>query len=230
MKAYIIGDKNNQVSIKAMNGFANTMSHFKTSWTIELIQQTSPETLDKDLHPFPGLEWNFPINDEIRIDKSGMVLQGYRTNNVKKVFACLISHARLWIRCVKLNEPIMVFEHDAKLIRPFAPDFEWEGGGLGLNDPRGATFNSVKYHKMIANKGEGVHFAPYVTDLSRPQGLAGNSAYIIKPFAAKQLLEKLKETGGWPNDALMCNQHFGWVKVLYPYATSLQRVRSTTTL
>ena len=230
MKAYIIGDKNNQTSVKAMNGFANTMSHFKTSWTIELVQQTSPETLEKDLHPFPGLKWNFPINEEARLDKSGMVLQGYRTNDVKKVFACLISHARLWIRCVKLNEPIMVFEHDAKLIRPFDPNFEWEGGVLGLNDPRGATFNSPQYHVHIASKGPGVHRAPYVTDVSRPQGLAGNSAYIIKPFAAKQLLEKLKETGGWPNDALMCNQHFDWIKVLYPYATGLQRVRSTTTL
>ena len=230
MKAYIIGDKNNHTSVKAMNRFANTMSHFKTSWTIELVQQTSPETLEKDLHPFPGLKWNFPINEEARLDKSGMVLQGYRTNDVKKVFACLISHARLWIRSVKLNEPIMVFEHDAKVIRPFDPNFEWEGGVLGLNDPRGATFNSPQYHVHIASKGPGVHRAPYVTDVSRPQGLAGNSAYIIKPFAAKQLLEKLKETGGWPNDALMCNQHFDWIKVLYPYATGLQRVRSTTTL
>ena len=230
MKSYIIGDKNNQTSVKAMNGFANTMSHFKTSWTIELVQQTSPETLEKDLHPFPGLKWNFPINEEARLDKSGMVLQGYRTNDVKKVFACLISDARLWIRCIKLNEPIIVFEHDAKLIRPFDPNFEWEGGVLGLNDPRGATFNSPQYHVHIASKGPGVHRAPYVTDVSRPQGLAGNSAYIIKPFAAKQLLEKLKETGGWPNDALMCNQHFDWIKVLYPYATGLQRVRSTTTL
>tara|TARA_B100001093_G_scaffold148047_1_gene140746 strand:- start:2567 stop:3259 length:693 start_codon:yes stop_codon:yes gene_type:complete len=230
MKAYIIGDKDNQVSVKAMNGFANTMSHFKTSWTIELVQQTSPETLENDLTPFPGLKWNYPINEEIKIDKSGMVLQGYRTNDVKKVFACLISHARLWLRCIKLDEPIVIFEHDAKLIRPFDPDFEWEGGVLGLNDPRGATFNSRKFHETIANKGQGVHDAPYVADISRPQGLAGNSAYIIKPFAAKELLKKLKETGGWPNDALMCNQHFDFIKVLYPYATGLQNVRSTTTL
>ena len=230
MKGYIIGDKNNSTSIRGMNGCASSMAIYKQKFTVEFIQQTSPETLEKDLTPFPGLKWNFPINNESRVDKSGMVLQGYRTNNVNKVFACLISHARLWLRCIKLDEPIMILEHDAKFIRNFDPDFEWEGGVLGLNDPRGATFNSPQYHVHVASKGHGVHNAPYVADISRPQGLPGNSAYIIKPFAAKQLLEKLKETGGWPNDALMCNQHFDWIKVLYPYATGLQSVRSTTTL
>ena len=230
MKGYIIGDKNNSTSIRGMNECASSMVVYKQKFTIEFIQQTSPETLKKDLNPFPGLKWNFPINTESRVDKSGMILQGYRTNNVNKVFACLISHARLWLRCIKLDEPIMILEHDAKFIRNFDPDFEWEGGVLGLNDPRGATFNSAQYHVHVASKGPGVYRAPYVTDVSRPQGLAGNSAYIIKPFAAKQLLEKLKETGGWPNDALMCNQHFDWIKVLYPYATRLQNVRSTTTL
>ena len=230
MKGYIIGDRNNSTSIRGMNGCASSMAIYKQKFIVEFIQQTSPETLEKDLNPFPGLKWNFPINTESRVDKSGMILQGYRTNNVNKVFACLISHARLWLRCIKLDEPIMILEHDAKFIRNFDPDFEWEGGVLGLNDPRGATFNSAQYHVHIASKGPGVYRAPYVTDVSRPQGLPGNSAYIIKPFAAKQLLEKLKETGGWPNDALMCNQHFDWIKVLYPYATGLQSVRSTTTL
>ena len=231
MKAYIIGDRNNQASVKAMNGCATSIAYLKQDFKIEFVQQTSPETLNNDINPFPGLKWNYPLNNTSRVDEdSGMVLQGYRTNSMAKVFSCLVSHARLWLRCAQQNESIMILEHDAKFIRKFDPDFEWDGGVLGLNDPRGATFNSLKYHALISNKGNGVHDAPYVADISRPQGLAGNSAYIIKPFAAIELLEKLKETGGWPNDALMCNQHFDWIKVLYPYATELQRVRSTTTL
>ena len=231
MRGYIIGDKNNQTSVRAMNGCANSMSSLKMDFTVEFVQQTSPETLERDLVPFPGLKWNHPLNTASRVDEaSGMTLEGYRTNSLSKVFACLVSHTKLWLRCVQMDESIMILEHDAVFTRKFDPDFEWEGGVLGLNDPRGATFNSVQYHHSIASKGKGVHNAPYVADVSRPQGLAGNSAYIIKPFAAKQLLEKLKETGGWPNDALMCNQHFDWIKVLYPYVTGLQNVRSTTTL
>ena len=231
MNGYIIGDRNNPVSVKGMNGCAASMAQLKQDFTIQFVQQTSPDTLADHMKPFPGLYWNYPLNDGKRTDeKTGMILQGYRTNSLAKVFACLVSHARLWLRCVQKNEPIMILEHDAKFIRKFDPDFEWEGGVLGLNDPRGATFNSAQYHALVAHKGPGVHKAPYVADVSRPQGLAGNSAYIIKPFAAKELLEKMKETGGWPNDALICNQHFDWIKVLYPYATGLQNIRSTTTL
>jgi GR25 family glycosyltransferase involved in LPS biosynthesis len=231
MNGYIIGDRNNPTSVKGMNGCAASMAQLKQDFTIQFVQQTSPDTLAEHMKPFPGLYWNYPLNDGKRTDeKTGMILQGYRTNSLSKVFACLISHARLWLRCVQKNEPIMILEHDAMFTRKFDPDFEWEGGVLGLNDPRGATFNSAQYHVLVASKGEGVHDAPYVADVSRPQGLAGNSAYIIKPFAAKELLEKLKETGGWPNDALICNQHFDWIKVLYPYATGLQNIRSTTTL
>ena len=231
MNGYIIGDRNNPTSVKGMNGCAASMAQLKQDFTIQFVQQTSPDTLAEHMKPFPGLYWNYPLNDGKRTDeKTGMILQGYRTNSLSKVFACLISHARLWLRCVQKNEPIMILEHDAMFTRKFDPDFEWEGGVLGLNDPRGATFNSAQYHVLVASKGEGVHKAPYVADVSRPQGLAGNSAYIIKPFAAKELLEKLKEIGGWPNDALMCNQHFDWIKVLYPYATGLQNIESTTTL
>jgi GR25 family glycosyltransferase involved in LPS biosynthesis len=231
MNGYIIGDRNNPTSVKGMNGCAASMAQLKQDFTIQFVQQTSPDTLAEHMKPFPGLYWNYPLNDGKRTDeKTGMILQGYRTNSLSKVFACLRSHARLWLRCVQKNEPIMILEHDAMFTRKFDPDFEWEGGVLGLNDPRGATFNSAQYHVLVASKGEGVHDAPYVADVSRPQGLAGNSAYIIKPFAAKELLEKLKETGGWPNDALMCNQHFDWIKVLYPYATGLQNIESTTTL
>lgn len=231
MQGYIIGDRNNPTSVKGMNGCAASMAQLKQDFTIQFVQQTSPDTLADHMKPFPGLYWNYPLNDGKRTDEAtGMILQGYRTNSLSKVFACLVSHARLWLRCVQKNEPIMILEHDAKFVRKFDPDFEWEGGVLGLNDPRGATFNSAQYHVLVASKGDGVHNAPYVADVSRPQGLAGNSAYIIKPFAAKELLEKLKEVGGWPNDALMCNQHFDWIKVLYPYATGLQNIKSTTTL
>lgn len=228
-KGFIIGDKNSKVSVKGMNNCFRTIKKTESQVDVKFVQQTSPDTLDKDLAPFSGLAWNYPLNRATRVDeKTGMTLQGYRTNSLSKVFACLVSHMKLWNRCIRLNEEIMVLEHDAIFTRKFVP-FEWEGGVLGLNDPRGATFNSFKYHESVS-KTDGVSDAPYVADISRPQGLAGNSAYLIKPSAAKELLEKLKETGGWPNDALMCKQHFDFIKVVYPYYTTVQGIRSTTTL
>ena len=162
--------------------------------------------------------------------KTGMNLKPYRTNSIDKIFSCTVSHAKLWLKCVKLEEEIMILEHDAIFTRKFEP-FEWEGGVIGLNDPRGATHSSLVYHTLMSYR-KGVSSAPWVgSETSMPQGLAGNSAYIIKPYFAEKLLNKLKEKGAWPNDALMCKQFFpNELKVIYPYYTAIQRIRSTTTL
>ena len=164
-----------------------------------------------------------------RIDEeSGMILKSYKTSDVSKKWACTVSHARLWKKCVELNEEIMILEHDAIFIKSFK-QFDWKGGVLGLNDPSGATHSSSVYHDMICLKRE-IQSAPYVlSKYAMPQGLAGNSAYIIKPYFAEKLLEKLNQKGFWPNDALMCLQFFpDDIKVIYPYYTRVQGIGSTT--
>jgi GR25 family glycosyltransferase involved in LPS biosynthesis len=118
------------------------------------------------------------------------------------------------------------------------PIGEWTGGICGINDPRGATRKSGIFHSKLVNSiGEnpnklGLVMVPYVDepgDIPLPSGLPGNSAYIIKPWAAKKLLEKTSEIGIWPNDALMCRQFFPWLQHHYPYFTKVQGSASTTT-
>lgn len=230
MKAYIIGDKKSKTSVQSINNCAKSLKKLKSKLKVEFIQQTSPDTLDNDLKSFPGLAWNYPLNEASRVEETtGMTLKGYRCSSLARILSCTLSHAKVWKRCIHLNEEVMILEHDALFVRDFIP-FEWEGGVLGLNDPRGATHSSRLYHnKVSVNKG--VQDAPWVKPKEEmPQGLAGNSAYIIKPYFAKMLLEKIKEVGGWPNDALMCKQFFpNELKVIYPYVTKVQGIQSTTT-
>ena len=236
MKAYIIGDKKNSVSVNGMMACANSLTKLNSDLFLEIVQQTSPKNLKEDLKNFYidtdiDLKWTYPLNDESGVDeKTRMNLKPYRTNSIDKIFSCTVSHAKLWLKCVKLEEEIMILEHDAIFTRKFEP-FEWEGGVIGLNDPRGATHSSLVYHTLMSHR-KGVSSAPWVgSETSMPQGLAGNSAYIIKPYFAEKLLNKLKEKGAWPNDALMCKQFFpNELKVIYPYYTAIQRIRSTTTL
>jgi hypothetical protein len=118
---------------------------------------------------------------------------------------------------------------------------EWTGGVCGLNSPVGTTrkanFFDTKVRESLGPLGKyiskvsGLVTVPYVDeigDLPLPAGLAGNSAYIIKPWAAKKLLAKVLEVGLWPNDALMCRQFFPWLQVYYPYFTEVQNLPSTT--
>ena len=204
---------------------------FSSNWEGAVFAKAGLERVELLGYHFQELKWNYPAYNEIRVDEeTGVTLRGYKTNDMNKVFACTISHARLWKICVERSEEIMILEHDAIFTRPYKP-FEWEGGVLGLNDPRGATHSAMVYHSIVSNN-EGVLNAPWVKPaFDIPQGLAGNSAYIIKPYFAEKLLDKLQQKGGWPNDALMCKQFFpNELKVIYPYYTRLQPMQSTTTL
>ena len=118
---------------------------------------------------------------------------------------------------------------------------QFNGGILGINNPIKATRKAAifdqKVKQLNLTNGKatkiGVSTVPYVDepgDPPLPSGLAGNSAYIIKPWAAQKLLDKVKEIGLWPNDALMCRQFFPWIQVYYPYYTQMQLTSSTTTL
>ena len=90
------------------------------------------------------------------------------------------------------------------------------------------TRKSQVYHNLVS-KQEGIQDVPYVDESKDyPQGLAGNSAYIMTPKTAEQLLIKTKEIGMWPNDAIMCKQLCPWIKCYKPYLTECQGIKSTT--
>ena len=63
-----------------------------------------------------------------------------------------------------------------------------------------------------------------------PQGLAGNSAYIMKPSGAKKMLDLVAQFGLWPNDAIMCRQLIPTLGVSKTSFTGVQGLPSTTTL
>jgi len=68
---------------------------------------------------------------------------------------------------------------------------------------------------------------PTIDEFNVPQGLAGNSAYIIKPAGAKAVLDATKEHGLWPNDAIMCKQIINNLGVTKTYYTRVQGLPST---
>jgi GR25 family glycosyltransferase involved in LPS biosynthesis len=57
--------------------------------------------------------------------------------------------------------------------------------------------------------------------------LAGNSAYVIKPHAAQQLIDLVDSIGAWPNDAIMCRQLIDGLEEHYPFITEVQAEQST---
>lgn len=187
--------------------------------------------------------------DQNRMDfATGLQLNAYRAADIRKVVACSISHMRLWMKCVRAEKPLMVLEHDARFKSRFKFEYltdhstnknptldrqsnlNFTKGVIGLNQPLGATRKAKVYDENLTLAGvnrvlsvDGPNDPPF------PSGIAGNSAYIIYPEAAKALLDKTAEVGIWPNDAIMCKQLFPWLYHFKPYFTSIQPMPSTTT-
>jgi hypothetical protein len=128
-----------------------------------------------------------------------------------------------------MNEPIMILEHDALFIKKFTAQETSAKvvGAYSINDPKGATFKSKDYSNKLK---EGFNSVPWVAPENIPQGLPGHSAYVITPWAARDIIQKQDSIGWWPNDAIMCKQLCNWLYVYKPFFTKTQGIKSTTSL
>jgi GR25 family glycosyltransferase involved in LPS biosynthesis len=236
IKGYIITLDTNQESIEATHKCIGSIRNTKSEIDPSVFVATVPRQIKRHLEEIDmgDVVWTYPLTkEEDGLDiKTGLYLRHYPTKKISNRTACMVSHMRLWHKCATGKKPIVILEHDAIFTRKFVfepLEKEFKGGILGLNDPRGATRRSDVFHNIASSK-MGLQSVPTVDDAEVPQGLAGNSAYLITPKGAKKLLDKVREVGMWPNDAIMCKQFFPWMQVVYPYYTTIQRgLKSTTT-
>lgn len=118
------------------------------------------------------------------------------------IIGCFDSQYRLWQKCVELNEPIMIFEDDAHIIRPYYP-VEWQDV-LSL-----VSSHSKKMQKYIhyLENPSGNPMASYYHRSSMP----GNAGYAIKPHAAKILVDTFSNSFLPADNAIM--QHLVKIEI-----------------
>ncbi len=175
-----------------------------------------------------SLKWTW-AKDNTAIDHCPFTgLRQHPYGKLAPKIGCSMSHYLLWLKCCYLNQPILILEHDAVFLREL-PDIDFKGI-CQINDPLGATPRGEYWHNEMVKRGPGVFNKTKVMKGLQPDGLAGNSAYLIKPFAAKELMEAFRKYGVWPNDATMCIQLFPYLQELYPFVTRVNQTVSTTSL
>jgi hypothetical protein len=225
MKAYaitVIGDKR---SGDGFNRLDRSHKETRCDFSLKPWAATVPEEVD-ELMVYEGLDWTYPWERMQVNTKTGLELHPYTTKNRKARMACFLSHYRLWLEASQNNEWLIIFEDDAEIVERIPleslPYQAW--GAVGLCDPRGATRRAQVFHERVQSRSQNpIVTAPWVDDNEKvPQGLAGNSAYMISPQLAAQLINKAHELGCWPNDALMCQQLFPFLGVTTTYYTRVQ--------
>ena len=125
----------------------------------------------------------------------------FRPDNVG---ACFASHYLLWKKCVELNEPILILEHDA-IFKENLPNIDF---------------------KMCVNFGRPSYIRPdhmiYVEPKDGLQPLTqlnflGHHAYAIKPDAAKILCKDVKTRTLSANDVWVSKDFYPWLEEYRPY-------------
>jgi len=230
MKAYIITLTENEGSTTATDIAIQSSVAVGNNFGIEIFDAVTPERVEQEMELF-GLEWNWPW-EHPQIDlQSGLTKMPYLTAYPKKRMACFMSHYRLWKHCAEHNEPLLILEHDVFFTRKVPLELLDDCGFhvIGLNDPRKATRKSQMYHEGVQLQDGPVVVCPKIDMDQVAQGLAGNSAYYLKPEGAKKLVDLVAEYGAWPNDAIMCRQLMPRkIGQLRKYCSTVQNLVSST--
>ena len=231
----VITMTDNEVSLGAFTKLQDSSYRVGNDFRPEIFEATIAENAEDHMSKLL-LEWNYPWEGVVTDLKTGLKKSAYPTQNRLNRIACAISHYRLWAVCVKTDKPMLIMEHDAIFIQKLRYDNLLEDKHyniIGINNPIGNTRKSHEFHKILQQsvdrENTGIVPVPTIDNFDIPQGLAGNSAYIIKPKGARMCIKAASEHGLWPNDALMCKQLIPHMGVTKAYYTNTQRVVSTTT-
>lgn len=229
MKAYVIQIEGNEISQKGTDILIASSNKVKNKFSIEKFDAITSNMTDA-LMAGNGLKWKYPWQGQETDLKTGLIKTAYQTEIKENRIACALSHWLLWHKCKTLDEPILILEHDAIFIKKLDYNSILKNNYdiIGINSPAAATRRAHQFHDIVQSKAAWIQPTPDIDEFNVPQGLAGNSAYIIKPAGASNLLNAVKEHGLWPNDAIMCKQLIPRLGVTKEYYTRVQGLPSTT--
>ena len=229
MEAYAIVIEGHEVSEQGYTNLEASSKKVKNSFQIKKFNAIVSK-MARTVMSGNGIRWKYPWEGQETDIKTGLIKTAYPTANRNTRIACALSHWLLWHKCLSSDEPLLILEHDALFIKKLDQDkiIDSKYDIIGINSPAAATRKAHEFHDKVQATHALIQPVPTIDEFNVPQGLAGNSAYIIKPAGAKAVLDAVKEHGLWPNDAIMCKQIIPNLGVTKTYYTRVQGLPSTT--
>lgn len=210
MKAVVIYIENHKGSVLQAKQCIKSCKTF--GYDVYTLKGSTPDNMKIDFN-----------SDEI---KDGRV-RIFKEKNHKKYLAkkaCFSNHIRLWNRVLKLNEPILVLEHDALAIK------EWDNPNydevlcLNMKSAMGRTiFDSTRapesaYQKqgvidLKENKSKLIYNRN--NDFKGSYMIPGTASYVVNPKGATKLLKQLSKYG-WEQSDYFINTYNVDIKYSVP--------------
>lgn len=185
MKAYVITIMEHEGSRQVAERCKRTAK--VSGLEVENWRATTPAD-----HPIDKL-----ITDNVKI--AGLHETYSRIANCAAAFH---SHYSLWKHCIEVNEPVIIFEHDAVIINDI-PKFIAFDKCISLGKPSYGKWNTPT--------------AIGVNPLTSKGYFPGAHAYIVKPAACKAFIERATTVMARPTDVFLNKDVFPWLQEYYPW-------------
>jgi GR25 family glycosyltransferase involved in LPS biosynthesis len=197
MKSFIIRLKNNAIS----------ETHAR-----ECIEQAAKFGIIVDY--FDAIHGSEYLN---HLDKLKILPKYKFKKNRIGVYGCFLSHYYLWKQCVEDNTPYTILEHDGYFINPMPDDvLEHFTDVLKLDnlDPYGkkyneeiesASLNKINYIDYNNSRPKNAFDKLGVSKHGTGNYMSGAYGYIIKPHAAKKIIDWIAINGFVPADQQIGN-------------------------
>jgi len=201
MKSFIIRLKNNAIS---------------ESQARDCVDQA--RLFDIDVEYFDAVNG---LEHEAHCEKLNIRPLKFFKKGLPGVYGCLLSHYYLWLKCIELDEPIVILEHDGYFIRPLPDDIldrfqdVLKLDSLNPYDPEYSTIieDSFYVENDDSSLGDGSSLTDglKISEIDKNKKLHndagfyswGSYAYIIKPHAAQSMIDWIAEHGFLPSDQLL---------------------------
>lgn len=199
VKAYVITIKDNEKSVEAAKRCIE--SGKKWGADIEMWTATTPQDAPRGI-----------------AKRKGFAVEGFEEvySRFDNCLAAFCSHYSLWEQCLKLKQPITIFEHDA-VVTDQIPERPFKGV-MNIGAPSYGKFNEPQ------------HFG--VGPLTTKRYFPGAHAYQITPAGANELISNAKMGKARPTDVYINLDIFPWLQEFYPFIakaddsfTTIQRER-----
>jgi hypothetical protein len=174
-RAFVIAIKGHLISEQQLAQCLDSAKKF--SWTVETFWGVNGNSITNETW---AKELIFP-----RLDKPTMSRPG--------VQGCFLSHWMLWKKCIELNEPIIILEHDAIIQNYWSP--------IEIDN------SVIKLHRYYKQKN------PKFDDDSGLWSPSGH-AYCLLPSHAEKIINFVKKVGAFEADRILGDkvvkiQHLG---------------------
>ena len=142
------------------------------------------------------------------------------------VMGCFMSHYSLWKKCIELNEPIIILEHDAIVYSEIPLKLLKGSMCTNIGEP---SYGRKKKAKLnLLNKIKNRLFNKRVIQPLFPQKyFRGTHAYYLEPAGAKKLVEGALKLKFCPADIFLNKSDFPFIKEIYPWAVTVKTNFST---